>query len=115
MASLRGGRIFGGNVFIHEVDEGVSTTLDVDCGTSYIAGMSEVPENVPVEPAAAPVEEVRELTADAMPLPQVLEAILFSTDVPLSAGKLAEIVGLDSTKPIKQTIEQLNAGYEQRQ
>ena len=56
-----------------------------------------------------------ELTADSMPLFQVLEAILFSTDVPLSAGKLAEIVGIDSTKPIKQTIEQLNAGYEQRQ
>lgn len=60
-------------------------------------------------------EEVRELTSDAMPLPQVLEAILFSTDVPLSAGKLAEIVGLDSTKPVKLTIEQLNKGYEQRE
>jgi len=50
-----------------------------------------------------------------MPLLQVLEAILFSTDIPLSAGKLAEIVGLDSTKPIKQTIEDLNALYDQRQ
>ena len=46
---------------------------------------------------------------------QVLEAILFSTDVPLSAGKLAEIVGMDSTKPIKDCIEQLNRGYQQRQ
>src|SRR5213083_1990305 len=91
--------------------------LDVDCGRSYIAGMSETPENVPVESATAAeaVEAVHELTAEAMPLPQVLEAILFSTDVPLSAGKLAEIVGLDSTKPIKQVIEQLNAAYEQRQ
>src|SRR4051812_26416345 len=91
--------------------------LDVDCSRSYIAGMSETPENVPVESAAAAeaVEAEHELTAEAMPLPQVLEAILFSTDVPLSAGKLAGIVGLDSTKPIKQTIEQLNAGYDQRQ
>ncbi len=56
-----------------------------------------------------------ELTADSMPLFQVLEALLFSTDVPLSAGKLAEIVGLDSTKPIKQTIDQLNQSYDQRQ
>lgn len=56
-----------------------------------------------------------ELTAESMPLSQVLEALLFSTDIPLSAGKLAEIVGLDSTKPIKQTIEQLNNSYDQRQ
>jgi len=95
--------------------------LDVGIRTGYIAGMSETPppaENVPVEPASEPsepAEAVHGLTAEAMPLPQVLEAILFSTDVPLSAGKLAEIVGLDSTKPIKQTIEALNAGYEQRQ
>src|SRR5436190_14914508 len=91
--------------------------LDVGIRNGYIAGMSETPENVPVESAAEAeaVETVHGLTAEAMPLPQVLEAILFSTDVPLSAGKLAEIVGLDSTKPIKQTIEALNAGYEQRQ
>ena len=56
-----------------------------------------------------------ELTADAMPLLQVLEAILFSTDMPLTAGKLAEIVGVDSTKPIKVTIEGLNKGYAERQ
>jgi segregation and condensation protein B len=68
-------------------------------------------ENLPFENTSARTE----LTADAMPLLQVLEAILFSTDLPLSAGKLAEIVGLDSTKPIKQTIEQLNKGYEERQ
>jgi segregation and condensation protein B len=87
--------------------------------------MSEAPEK-PTEEAPvvrsfdAPEEggspdAVRELTADAMPLPPVLEAILFSTDVPLSAGKLAEIVGLDSTKPIKLTLEALNRAYEERQ
>ncbi len=57
----------------------------------------------------------QELTADAMPLMQVLEAILFSTDLPLSAGKLAEIVGHDSTKGVKGTIEELNKSYEARQ
>jgi segregation and condensation protein B len=92
--------------------------------------MSEIPEK-PVEETKSPMEEtaaapappeeggepgeVRELTADAMPLPQVLEAILFSTDVPLTAGKLAEIVGLDSTKPVKLTLEGLNKAYEERQ
>lgn len=111
---------------------GGETSLYAGATNDYIAEMTEQqpsssPENatdVPVageqttaggaenstETTASP-----ELTADAMPLSQVLEALLFSTDVPLSAGKLAEIVGLDSTKPIKQTIEQLNAGYNDRQ
>jgi segregation and condensation protein B len=71
---------------------------------------------LPSEPAPEPLPPARpDLTADAMPLPQVLEALLFSTDVPLSAGKLAEIVGLDSTKPIKQTLDALNESYAARQ
>jgi segregation and condensation protein B len=115
--------------------------LDVRKSKGYIAGMTESDETLPAE-AVAPNEEpfaedaervappgqvaegesgaevrssTTELTADSMPLMQVLEAILFSTDVPLSAGKLAEIVGIDATKPIKQTIEQLNQGYDLRQ
>ncbi len=54
-------------------------------------------------------------TADAMPLTQVLEALLFSTDMPLNASKLAETCGLDSTKAVKDTIAELNKGYEERQ
>lgn len=78
--------------------------------------MTETPSNDVEMPASAPeAAATPELTADAMPLPQVIEAILFSTDIPLSSGKLAEIVGVDSTKPIKQTIESLNQSYEQRQ
>ena len=67
-----------------------------------------------VEGAAVEGAERVELTADAMPLLQVVEAILFSSDMPVSAGKLAEIVGVDSTKPIKAVIEELNRGYEER-
>jgi segregation and condensation protein B len=76
-------------------------------------------------PAAAPVaagaldfaeDDARpDLTADALPLLPVIEALLFSTDMPLSLGKLAETVGVDSTKPVKQVIDQLNEGYAQRQ
>ncbi len=62
--------------------------------------------------AAAPLAP---LTLDSMPLIQVVEALLFSTDVPLSPGRLAETVGLDSTKPVKEVVAQLNQGYEQRQ
>jgi len=78
-------------------------------------------ENVPTDVAAAqaaPAEaaptEATE-TPESMPLTQVIEALLFSTDAPLSPGKLAEICGLDSTKPVKLAIEELNKGYEARQ
>jgi len=74
----------------------------------------------PAEPMAAPsssvsLDSATLLTPDSMPLLQVVEALLFSTDVPLSPGKLAETVGLDSTRPIKEVIAQLNQGYESRQ
>ncbi len=78
----------------------------------------------PVE-ANPPAQEVKpqaeaggtesHLTAESMPLLQVVEALLFSSDMPLSAGKLAETVGLDSSKPVKLVIEELNAGYAARQ
>jgi segregation and condensation protein B len=95
-----------------------------------IAPEVALPAATPAEPAAAEAAEAApaadaapaaeapsrpDLTADAMPLPQVLEALLFSTDVPLTAGKLAEIVGIDSTKPIKQTIDALNEIYTARE
>jgi segregation and condensation protein B len=99
--------------------------LDVANLPGYIAAMSELPDQPsayasttapsPAQAEGVVPEPVHELTADAMPLPQVIEAILFSTDIPLSAGKLAEIVGLDSTKPVKLTLEALNRIYEERQ
>jgi segregation and condensation protein B len=82
--------------------------------TSLRPNFQTTDADAPVNAQESPGESPGDLTADAMPLPQVLEAILFSTDIPLSAGKLAEIVGLDSTKPIKQTLEQLNQEYELR-
>jgi segregation and condensation protein B len=81
---------------------------------------SEVPagDAPATESSTAPEAEpdvAVDMTAESMPLLQVVEALLFSTDAPLSAGKLAETVGLDSSKPVKQVIEQLNAGYAERQ
>jgi len=129
---------------MHSISPSRSSAFDAPKSKDYIAPMTESHES-PVESTPAPLEELApsapesatessaespaeataetpapegstpDLTPDSMPLFQVLEALLFSTDVPLSAGKLAEIVGVDSTKPIKQTIEQLNHTYEQRQ
>ncbi len=61
-----------------------------------------------------PAQPERLLTEDQIPLTQVIEALLFSTDVPLTAGKLGEVCGLDSTKPIRQAVEELNQGYQAR-
>jgi segregation and condensation protein B len=103
--------------------------------SGYIAAMSDEPISVPphgesprtpadLDPVSqGPLaqgellagEPRTDLTADAMPLVQVLEAILFSTELPMSPGKLAEIVGVDSTKPVKQAVEQLNKVYQERQ
>lgn len=78
------------------------------------AGVGESPPEAAADSLDAPAGDFA-LTADSMPLVQVIEAILFSSDAPLSPGKLAQIVGLDSTRPIRQTIETLNKSYEERQ
>jgi len=41
-----------------------------------------------------------------------LEAMLMSTHHPLTAGRLAEMLDLPSTKPVRQAIKTLNADYE---
>ncbi|MGH7175860.1 MAG: SMC-Scp complex subunit ScpB, partial [Tepidisphaeraceae bacterium] len=40
-----------------------------------------------------------------------LEALLFSTHHPLTAGRLAEMLDLPTTKPIRAAIRQLNEQY----
>jgi segregation and condensation protein B len=97
------------------VTVGPSSAESVEPAESPAPAVSAEQPAAPAETGLSAEASRPDLTADEMPLVQVLEAILFSTDLPLSAGKLAEIVGLDSTKPIKQAIDQLNAGYDQRQ
>lgn len=42
----------------------------------------------------------------------LLEALLFSTHHPLTAGRLAELLDLGSTKPVRKGIKELNGQYE---
>jgi segregation and condensation protein B len=42
---------------------------------------------------------------------RTLEALLFSTHHPLTAGRLAEMLELESTKPIRRAIRELNEQY----
>ena len=55
------------------------------------------------------------ISMEPMPLRQVLEALLFASDVPLSAAKIAQTLGLDSARTIKAAVEELNELYSQRE
>src|SRR5690349_4515554 len=41
----------------------------------------------------------------------VLEALLFGTHHPLTAGRLAELMELETTKPVRRAIKELNEQY----
>jgi segregation and condensation protein B len=55
-------------------------------------------------------EDSSEASDASVDLP-VLEALLFSTHHPLTAGRLAELMDLDSTKPVRRAIKDLNEQY----
>ena len=55
------------------------------------------------------------ITTEHMPLRQVLEALLFASDVPLSAAKISQTLGLDSLRAVKLAVEELNEIYNQRE
>src|ERR1044071_1055919 len=56
-------------------------------------------------------EETSASESDELNL-SILEALLFSTTHPLTAGRLGELLDLDSTKPIRSAIKSLNKQYE---
>jgi len=83
-----------------------------------------VMEIEPADDADGPVEEVpEELDGDAensessgdMPAVdmRLLEALLLSTHHPLTAGRLAELMDLPVTKPVRQAVNDLNLQYEE--
>jgi segregation and condensation protein B len=63
----------------------------------------------------AEAEDAAETDASSSDLPEVnpqlMEALLISTHSPLTAGRLAELMGLDTTKPIKKAVRELNKAY----
>ncbi len=78
-------------------------------------------EMEPVGEADGPVEDLpEELDGDAENSDslaavdsRLLEALLFSTHHPLTVGRLAELMDLPATKPVRQAIKDLNAQYEE--
>ncbi len=74
----------------------------------------QTPENADAQPdsqggpPAEPAPEVDEREIDA-----TVEAILFSTDAPLSAAKIAQVAELRSQRTVKSAIARLNERYGQ--
>ena len=66
---------------------------------------------------AAESEESDDASSHAADQPEVdlglLEALLLSTHHPLTAGRVGEVIGLSSTKPVRQAIKELNRRYEE--
>ena len=50
-----------------------------------------------------------EVTTDS-----IIEALMLSTDAPLPAGKLAQLLGIGDAGDVKQSIERLNERYEEQ-
>ena len=77
-------------------------------------GAQAVEEPVDTEIEDGAVEESAE-SADASAAPEVdlgaLEALLLTTHHPLTAGRIAEVLDLPSTKPIRRAIKALNETY----
>jgi segregation and condensation protein B len=79
------------------------------------AEMESVPDAdgpVPDEPEEAEPEEGLHLVSEEIDT-RLLEALLLSTHHPLTAGRIAELMELPATRPVRQGIKDLNAQYEE--
>jgi segregation and condensation protein B len=72
---------------------------------------SEPPDGIVEDSADLADEGDDDASSDVQIDLRTLEALLFSTHHPLTAGRLAEMLELESTKPIRSAIRQLNEQY----
>jgi len=90
-----------------------------------VSDLKEVParpdDDLPItEQQDGPVEDACEPDGDEQSAADhdgvdlgALEALLFSTHHPLTAGRLAELLDVESTRPLRRAIKALNDHYEQ--
>jgi segregation and condensation protein B len=83
---------------------------EVDPQEQRISNPPEQPDGV-VEDSADEKDESSSESADVQVDLRTLEALLFSTHHPLTAGRVAELLELESTKPIRRAIKELNEQY----
>ncbi len=73
---------------------------------------AEAASDEPASPIAVSNEAVSEEAAPEITVESVVEALLFSTDVPLPATKIAQLLGAGDAGDVKGHIEKLNERYE---
>lgn len=64
--------------------------------------------NDQTEAESALQEELPDVSAES-----IVESILFSTDIPLSSGKIAQLLGVGDSNDVKKHIASLNKRYQQ--
>mgnify|MGYP000206360892 CR=1 FL=1 len=86
----------------------------MDMETAEPQEQPRLPAELRDGPVEAPDAEEATDSSDASSVNQaMLEALLFSTHHPLTAGRLAELMDLDSTGPVRHAIKALNEHYVQ--
>lgn len=85
---------------------------DLEADASRISP-AEQPDGAIEEPEDSAADDGAAEAGDVQVDLRVLEALLFSTHHPLTAGRLAELLELETTKPIRRAIKELNEQYVQ--
>ena len=77
----------------------------------------DIQENQAIEEVGAredPLERSDEQAEQEITLASVVEAILFASDEPLEASKIAKVAGAGDARQVRKLIAELNAEYSQR-
>ncbi len=82
-------------------------------GKTETTTASEQDDTVAAAPEGEGEENANDSAEGVIATASIVEAMLVATDSPISAGKMASIIGDVSAARIKECIEELNAGYEQ--
>jgi segregation and condensation protein B len=90
---------------------GDEPTADSPAGSPEDNLATEPPDGVIEDAAGLSEDEGDDTSSDVQVDLRTLEALLFSTHHPLTAGRLAEMLELESTKPIRGAIKELNEQY----
>ena len=93
-----------------ELEQQAADQAAPDADEQRISTSSEQPDGT-IEDNADDKDDSSSEAADVQVDQRTLEALLFSTHHPLTAGRLAELLDLDSTKPIRRAIKELNEQY----
>jgi segregation and condensation protein B len=98
-----------------EANEQQAGSLEQDDADEPVAGgqSPEMVEETELGVEADPADEPGDVLADGLAVREVVEAMLFATDSPLPAGKIAQVLEHGTGRQVRKHIQQLNEGYEQ--